>query len=93
MMVSRRKVVLADWYSRAVFGVIAVALAMLAIQGARVVEPVAHAQQDMQCGGSENQPCYVKFPAVFLDEISELDGMGQSRGLRVYVTNNPAYNQ
>ena len=57
-MISRHKVMLADWYSRVVFGVIAVALAMLAFQGAFTVEPVAHAQSE-RCGSQYN-PCYVE---------------------------------
>ena len=48
---------LADWYSRVVFGVIAVSLAILAFQGAGTVQPVVHAQ-DSPCGARFN-PCYV----------------------------------
>ena len=63
-MVSRRKVVLDDWYSRVVFVVIAVALAMLAVQGAWPVEPVVAAPAQFRslppCG-SRDLPCYVKF--------------------------------
>ena len=63
-MVSRRKVVLDDWYSRVVFGVIAVALAMLAVQGAWPVEPVVAAPAQFglppPCG-SQLRPCYVTF--------------------------------
>lgn len=43
-MVSKHKVILVDWYSRVVFGVIALSLAMLAGQEACSVEPVARAQ-------------------------------------------------
>ena len=57
-MISRHKVMLADWYSRVVFGVIAVALAMLAFQGVFTVESVAHAQSE-RCG-SEYDPCFVE---------------------------------
>lgn len=49
---------LADWYSRVVFGVIAVSLAILAYQGATTVQPVVHAQ-DSECGTRFN-PCYVE---------------------------------
>lgn len=84
-MVSRHKVMLADWYSRVVFGVIAVALATLAGQGACSVEPIAHAQTE-QCG-SRNQPCYVKVPV--LDQVFQKDNnvVREYDGLRVYVVN------
>ena len=49
---------LTDWYSRVVFGVIAVSLAILAFQGASTVQPVVHAQ-DSECGARFN-PCYVE---------------------------------
>ncbi len=49
---------LTDWYSRVVFSVIAVSLAILAFQGANTVQPVVHAQ-DSACGARFN-PCYVE---------------------------------
>jgi hypothetical protein len=49
---------LSDWYSRVVFGVIAVSLAMLALQGAGAVQPVVRAQGS-ECGARFN-PCYVE---------------------------------
>ena len=63
-MVSRHKIVLDDWYSRVVFGVIAVALAVLAGQGACSVQPVVAAQARFPAPppcGSQARPCYVKF--------------------------------
>ncbi len=53
---------LADWYSRVVFGVIAVSLAMLALQGACTVQPVVCAQGS-ECGARFN-PCYVEVLGV-----------------------------
>ncbi len=58
-MTARREGLLTDWYSRVVFGVIAVSLAMLAVQGAWTVEPVLHAQGS-ECGNSRFNPCYVE---------------------------------
>ena len=58
---------LADWYSRVVFGVIAVSLAILAFQGAATVQPVVHAQES-ECGARYN-PCYVEV----LDVAGTLD--------------------
>ncbi len=63
-MTTRQDGFLADWYSRVVFGVIAVSLAMLALQGACSVQPVVRAQ-DSQCGARFN-PCYV--------EVLDVDG-------------------
>ena len=57
-MTTRQDGFLADWYSRVVFGVIAVSLAMLAFQGACSVQPVVRAQ-DSECGARFN-PCYVE---------------------------------
>ena len=53
---------LADWYSRVVFGVIAVSLAMLALQGACTVPPVMRAKES-ECGARFN-PCYVEVLGV-----------------------------
>ena len=76
---------LADWYSRVVFAVIAVTLATLAGQGACTVEPVARAQS-VQCGSTSN-PCYVRLLA--LERVLEDGGgVGTDRdGLRAYVVN------
>lgn len=82
-MTSRHGLKLADWYNRVVFGVIAAALATLAIQGACAVEPVVHAKQ-VPCGSSAENPCYVAFP----EELMMLDAKGTLWGLRVYVSNN-----
>ena len=82
-MESRRKVMLADWYSRVVFGVIAVALAMLAGQGTCSMEPVARAQS-VPCG-SPDQPCFVRIPALE-DMIQVADPRIQPK-LRVHVVN------
>lgn len=57
-MTTRQDEFLADWYSRMVFGVIAISLAMLAFQGACTVQPVVRAQ-DSECGARFN-PCYVE---------------------------------
>ena len=57
-MTTRQDGFMADWYTRVVFGVIAVSLAMLALQGACSVQPVVRAQ-DSQCGARFN-PCYVE---------------------------------
>ena len=57
-MTTRQAGFLTDWYSRVVFGVIAVSLAMLAFQGACAVQPVARAQGS-DCGSRFN-PCYVE---------------------------------
>ncbi len=57
-MTIRQDGVLADWYSRVVFGTIAVSLAMLAFQGACTVQPVVRAQGS-ECGARFN-PCYVE---------------------------------
>ncbi len=57
-MTTRQDGFLADWYSRMVFGVIAVSLATLAIQGACTVQPVVRAQGS-ECGTRFN-PCYVE---------------------------------
>ena len=81
-MTSRHGLKLAGWYNRVVFGVIAVALATLAVQGACAVEPVVHARQ-VPCGSSAENPCYV----VFSEELVPLDHKGNPLGLRVYVTN------
>ena len=81
-MVSRHKVMLADWYSRVVFGVIAVALVTLAGQGACSVEPVALAQ-GVQCGSMDN-PCYVQFPKEFQEAEN---GLTTPTALRVCVVN------
>ena len=82
-MTSRQGLKLAGWYNRVVFGVIAIALATLAVQGACAVEPVLHAKQ-VPCGSSAENPCYVVFP----EELMPLDYKGNPLGLRVYVTNN-----
>ena len=82
-MTSRYGLKLTDWYNRMVFGVIAAALATLAVQGACAVEPVVHAKQ-VPCGASVENPCYVVFP----EELMPLDYKGNPLGLRVYVTNN-----
>lgn len=82
-MTSRHSLKLAGWYNRVVFGVIAAALATLAVQGACAVEPVVHARQ-VPCGSSAENPCYVVFP----EELVPLDHKGNPLGLRVYVTNN-----
>ncbi len=82
-MESRHKVMLADWYSRVVFGVIAVALAMLAGQGACSMEPVARAQS-VPCG-SPNQPCFVRIPA--LEDMIQVDRINRQARLRVHVVN------
>lgn len=58
---------LTDWYSRVVFGVIAISLAALAFQGAGKVQPVVHAQ-DSECGARFN-PCYVEV----LDVVGTVD--------------------
>ena len=76
---------LADWYSRVVFGVIAVALATLAGQGACSVEPIAHAQT-VQCG-SRNQPCYVEIPVLNQVLHKGNNSTRNDDGLRVYVVN------
>ena len=57
-MTNRHDGFLADWYGRVVFGVIAVSLATLALQGARTVQPVVRAQ-DSACG-ARFDPCYVE---------------------------------
>ena len=57
-MTTRQGGFLTDWYSRVVFGIIAVSLAMLAFQGARTVQPVVRAQGS-ECGARFN-PCYVE---------------------------------
>lgn len=57
-MTTRQDGFLADWYSRMVFGVIAISLAMLAFQGACTVQPVVRAQGS-ECGARIN-PCYVE---------------------------------
>ena len=57
-MTTRQDGFLADWYSRMVFGVIAISLATLAIQGACTVQPVVRAQGS-ECGERFN-PCYVE---------------------------------
>ena len=51
-MISKHKAILVDWYSRVVFGVIALSLAMLAGQGACSMEPVARAVRTMRVTGS-----------------------------------------
>ena len=82
-MESRQKLLLADWYSRVVFGVIAVALAMLAGQGACSMEPVARAQS-VPCG-SPDQPCFVRIPA--LEDMIQVDHPHLQPKLRVHVVN------
>lgn len=82
-MVSRHRVVLVDWYSRVVFGVIAFSLAMLAGQGACSVEPVARAQSE-PCGSPE-RPCYVRIPP--LEEMIQVDRNYRQPRLRVHVVN------
>lgn len=62
-MAARYEGLLTDWYSRVVFGVIAVSLAMLAVQGACTVEPVVHAQGS-GCGDERYNPCYVEVLGV-----------------------------
>ena len=57
-MTGRQDGFLVDWYSRVVFGVIAVSLAMLAFQGACAVQPAMRAQGS-ECGARFN-PCYVE---------------------------------
>ena len=57
-MTTRQEGLLADWYSRVVFGVIATSLATLAVQGACTVQPVAQAQGSA-CG-DRFDPCYVE---------------------------------
>ena len=61
-MTTRQAGFLTDWYSRVVFGVIAVSLAMLALQGACAVQPVVRAQGS-ECGARFN-PCYVEVLGV-----------------------------
>lgn len=61
-MTARQDGFLAEWYSRVVFGVIAVSLAMLALQGACTVQPVVRAQSS-ECGARFN-PCYVEVLGV-----------------------------
>ena len=58
MMTTRQDGLLADWYSRVVFGVIAASLATLAVQGACTVQPAARAQGSA-CG-DRFDPCYVE---------------------------------
>ena len=82
-MVSRHKVMLVDWYSRVVFGVIALSLAMLAGQGACSVEPVARAQSEL-CG-SPDRPCFVRVPA--LEEMIQVDHPRLGPRLKVHVVN------
>ena len=80
-MVSRHKVMRADWYSRVVFGVIAAALVTLVVQGGFAVEPV-EAAQVMQCGSRAN-PCYVQFPENVLLRSNTFGGSA----LKVHVVN------
>ena len=83
-MVSRHEVMLVDWYSRVVFGVIALSLAMLAGQGACSMEPVARAQSEL-CG-SPDRPCFVRIPA--LEEMIQVDDYQRPNPrLRVHVVN------
>ena len=82
-MESRQIVMLADWYSRVVFGVIAVALAMLVGQVACSMEPVARAQS-VPCG-SPDQPCFVRIPA--LEDLIQADHPHRQPRLRVHVVN------
>ena len=82
-MESRQKMMLADWYSRVVFGVIAISLAMLAGEGACSMEPVARAQS-VPCG-SPAQPCFVRIPA--LEDMIQVDHPRPQPRLRVHVVN------
>ena len=83
-MISKRKAILVDWYSRVVFGVIALSLAMLAGQGACSMEPVARAQSG-PCG-SPDQPCFVRILA--LEDMIQVDQTyRQQPRLRVHVVN------
>ena len=58
-MTTRQDGFLTDWYSRVVFGVIAVSLAILAFQGVATMQPVVHAQES-ECGTRRFNPCYVE---------------------------------
>ena len=82
-MESRQRVMLADWYSRVVFGVIAVSLAVLAGQGACSMEPVARAQSG-PCG-SPDQPCFVRIPV--LEDMIQVYHPSEQPRLRVHVVN------
>ena len=86
-MTSINKSMLSEWYNRVVFGVIAVALVTLAGQGACAVEPGMHAQQ-MECGSSMSNPCYVRIPALERT-IQNGDGNFNDDSLRVLVINGP----
>ena len=66
-MKTRQDGLLVDWYSRVVFGVIAVSLASLAFQGACTVQPVVRAQGS-ECG-ARFDPCYVEV----LDVVGTVD--------------------
>jgi hypothetical protein len=83
-MTSKHKAILVDWYSRVVFGVIALSLAMLAGQGACSLEPVARAQSG-PCG-SPDQPCFVRVLA--LEDMIQVNQLHrQQPKLRVHVVN------
>ena len=69
----------ADWYNRIVFGVIALALAVLAGQSACTVEPVASAQ--FQCGEAPTTPCYVVLAPD--DSLIATQNFSNIRALRV----------